>query len=212
LGADDIGTDKAKGVAQDISRRLPHLNIGFSGAFTATPEAVGAIQSVDLIICMTGHWPTEYILESIWTENQALPPVMYGWTEPHAAAGHAIGFKTRARCLHCLLDEGGRARIAVTTWSQRTTLDIPACGGSFQPYGAGQLAHTHALIGDLAIDVLMNRTTAFVHRAWIGTKDNVQRAGGNWDARWIAAFGDPEQGGRLVEVSVPPCDTCKAMA
>lgn len=211
LGADAIGTNKAKGVAQDIACRLPHLNIGSSGAFTATPEAIGAIRSADLIMCMTGHWPTEYILDAVWTENQALPPVMYGWTEPHAVAGHAIVFKTRARCLHCLLDDGGRARTAVSAWPQHTMVDIPACGGSFQPYGASQLAHTHALIADLAIDVLTNRTTAVVHRAWIGTKDKMQRAGGDWDARWIAEFGDPEHGGRLVEVPVPPCDRCKAM-
>jgi predicted Fe-Mo cluster-binding NifX family protein len=211
LGADTIGMDKAKAVAQDISRRLPHLNISFSRAFGATPEAIGAIQSIDLIICMTGNWPTEYMLDAIWTENRTLPPVMYAWTEPHAAAGHAVTFRTRARCLHCVLDDGGCARIPVTAWSQRTTLDIAACGGSFQPYGATQLAHTHALVAELAIDLLLNRTTDIVHRAWIGTRENVQRAGGTWDARWIAAFGDPGQGGNLVEVKVPSCDRCKAM-
>jgi predicted Fe-Mo cluster-binding NifX family protein len=211
LGADAIGIDKAKAVKQDISRRLPHLNISFSGAFAATPEAIGAIQSVDLTICMTGSWPIEHMLDDMWTENQVLPPVMYAWTEPHAAAGHAVTFKTRARCLHCLLEDGGCARIPVTAWSQRTTLDIAACGGSFQPYGATQLAHTHALVADLAIDLLLNRTTDFVHRAWIGTRENVQRAGGTWDARWIAAFGDPGQGGKLVEVKVPSCDRCKAI-
>jgi hypothetical protein len=174
-------------------------------------EAIGAIQSVDLIMCVTGNWPTEYILDAMWTENQALPPVMYAWTEPHAAAGHAVTFKARTRCLHCLLDEAGCARIPVTAWSQRTTFDIAACGGSVQPYGATELAHTNALVADLAIDLLLNRTTDIVHRAWIATRENVQRVGGTWDARWLAAFGDPGPGGKLVEVKIPSCDRCKAM-
>ena len=32
---------------------------------------------------------------------------------------------------------------------------VPACGGLFQPYGAVELAHAHALAADLALDVLL---------------------------------------------------------
>jgi hypothetical protein len=209
LGVPTVGREKSKAVAQEISRRLPHLNITAFGAFTDAHDIIDSIQSADLIVSTTGHWPTEYLLNAIWTANPAIPPVLYGWTEPHATAGHALAFKTREQCLHCVLDDQGRARIAVTAWPHRTTADIPACGGAFQPYGASELAHTHALITNLAIDVLMNRTTPTTHRVWIGAQVYVRRVGGTWDPHWISAYGDPAQGGNLVEVHIHPCDKCK---
>lgn len=208
VGANAIGIGKAKAVAQSIIHRLPHLDIHFSGDFIATSEVVGILQNVHLIICMTGDWPTESLIDAVWRENQTLPPVMYGWTEEHAAAGHAVAFRNRGHCLHCLLDDSGRARRAVTTWPQHTMVDIPACGGSFQPYGATELSHTQALIADLAIDFLMNRTTDAVHRAWIGRRDYVVRTGGTWNQGWISTFGDPGLGGRIEEVPVPHCERC----
>jgi molybdopterin/thiamine biosynthesis adenylyltransferase len=210
LGVPAAGAQKSKAVAQEITRRLPHLCVTAFGAFAGTPAIIESLQAVDLIVSMTGDWPTEYLLDAIWVANGALPPILYGWMEPHAAAGHALAFKTRERCLRCVLDDQGRARIAVTAWPLRTTADIPACGGTFQPYGAAELAQTHALIADLVIDLLMNRTKATAHRVWIGPQDHVKRAGGAWEPRWIAAYGDPAEGGRLAEVPISPCDKCRA--
>jgi hypothetical protein len=140
-----------------------------------------------------------------------MPPIVYGWTEPHATAGHALSLTHGAGCLRCILDEMGKMRVPVTNWPSSTLLQVPGCGDLFQPYGAIELMHIQALIAELAVDVLVNRVHDSTHRVWIGRRDLVNRAGGRWNVAWVGAHGDPVAGGRLQDVDFDPaCNGCRS--
>jgi hypothetical protein len=77
--------------------------------------------------------------------------------------------------------------------------------------GATELMHIQALVAELALDVLINRMPGSVHRVWIGRQDLVARAGGQWNPAWIAAHGDPGEGGQLQDVAFgAACTACRS--
>jgi len=211
VGASSVGENKAKVVGRDIAKRFPHLSVKpleVSVADLLQPVAPPLL-SADLIISATGNWSAESLLNSIWREGQ-LPPVLYGWTEPFAAAGHALLLMHGQGSLRCIHDVLGKPRLPVTNWQQTTMLRNPSCGGMFQPYGAVELAHVNAAITELAIDMLLQRVSQSTYRVWIGGQKTVQRAGGSWNPSWVSSHGDPGSGARLAEVAFGTgCSECQ---
>lgn len=217
LGANSVEKGKAAQLAASLRQRFPHLVVEADGkswqefAFTK-PER---LTSVDLVISTMGNWSHESELNATVLKHPSFTPVLYGWTEPHATAGHAMVFMDRAACLRCLTDDLGDLRTPVTSWNGDTTKQIPACGGSFQPYGAVELEHTIAVIAELALDVLTERVQMSSHRTWLGRRQVLEQAGGDWNPGWVQANVDPGDGGRIIEVSIsgdPQCPSCKAKA
>ena len=215
LGIDRVGANKAEALAEALQKRLPHLEIRGSGASCADfcKKHESDVQNADLVISATADWTTETWLNSWTMENRAGRATMFGWLEPFAAAGHAIVGWGKAPCLRCLLDASGKLRLSATAWPGKTTRDIPACGGEFQPYGAVELAHVNALIGGLALDVLQGRVLDPAHRVWVGRTDYLTRIGGYWSPAWIAERGDPVTGGAIQELLYqrdPQCAECSS--
>ena len=200
LGAPAVDLKKVEAMATNVTTRFPHVTVTPAGRFADDKEAISLLQSAGLIISLTGNWQAESLLDAIWRDDETLSPVIYGWTEPHAAAGHALALMHHGGCLRCILDDMGKTRISVTKWSEDTMVRVPACGDLFQPYGATSLAFLHGLIADLALDVLLHRVTASTNRVWIGTKRLLDRVGGAWNPAWIDAYGAPGEGGQLVDV------------
>lgn len=217
LGANSVEKGKATQLAASLRQRFPHLAIEAEGKTwqefaRAKPEG---LSSVDLVISTMGSWSHESELNAAVLEFPSFAPILYGWTEPHAAAGHAVVFMDQSSCLRCLTDDLGESRTPVTSWDGDTTKQIPACGGSFQPYGAVELEHTIALIAELALDVLAGEVHASTHRVWIGRRHVLERAGGHWNPGWVKANLDPGDGGKVVELRVsgdPQCPVCNAKA
>ncbi|MDH4187857.1 MAG: hypothetical protein OEV08_12760, partial [Nitrospira sp.] len=171
-----------------------------------------ALTTADLIISTMGTWLHESELNAAVLESRSFTPILYGWTEQHAAAGHAVALMDQTACLRCLTDDLGALRIPVTSWSVDTMKQIPACGGSFQPYGAIALEHTIALIADVALEVLAEEIDASTHRVWISPRRALERAGGYWNPEWVKANFDPGDGGRILELSIasdPRCPACR---
>lgn len=217
LGANSVEKGKATQLATSLRQRFPHLVVQAEGKSWQEFSLVNLekLTSVDLVISTMGSWSLESELNATVLEHPSFAPILYGWTEPHATAGHAVVFMDRTVCLRCLTDDLGELRTPVTSWNGDTTKQIPACGGSFQPYGAVELEHTIAVIAELALDVLTGRVRASSHRIWLGCRQVLERAGGDWNPRWIQANIDPGDGGRIIEVSVsgdPQCLACKAKA
>jgi molybdopterin/thiamine biosynthesis adenylyltransferase len=214
LGANSVGRGKAAQLAASLRQRFPHLEIEADGnswqKFACTkPEW---LTSVDLVISTMGNWSHESELNVTVLKHPSFAPILYGWTEPHATAGHAMVFMDRAACLRCLTDDLGDLRTPVTSWNGDTTKQIPACGGTFQPYGAVELEHTIAVITGLALDVLTGRVKISSHRIWLGRRQVLELAGGDWNPRWVQANVDPGDGGKIIEVSIsgdPQCPSCK---
>ena len=216
LGARSVGKNKAKETARELASRFPHLTFlpfSYSAAKIFTKDTA-LLRDADLLISTTGDWSGESLLNALFTKDQAFPPVLYGWTEPYAAAGHAIAFFHGQACLRCLLNDIGRLRLPITSWPREGTMKrVPACGGQFQPYGAVELAHIQAMIAELSLDVLLERVAHSSHRAWVGSRRLLERDGGSWNPAWIAKHGDPAYGGQSLELPIVPdsqCPECSA--
>ena len=210
LGAPAIGFNKAEAVASNIASRFPHLTVTASQAFRDDPPVIALLRSANLIISLTGNWPAESLLDSIWKSDPSLPSALYGWTEPHAAAGHALALMRAGGCLSCILDDLGKVRIPVTHWLKNTMLRVPACGEMFQPYGATALAFISAMVADLALDILLGHTSQSTHRVWMADAKLLASAQGGLNPAWREAHGSPADGGELREVAMPPsCEHCR---
>ena len=214
LGVSSVGLRKASEIAHSLASRYPHLTIdGHPQTFECFIEDnLDQLQSADLIISATGNWCVESLLNAISCDSKVFPPVMYSWLEPHAAAGHATVFFKEQGCFCCLMDGLGDMYLPATEWgSKATVVPVPACGGLFQPYGVVELTHVHALVADLALDVLLGHVKNSTHRVWLAPRKLLDRTGGMWNPAWIEHHGDPGVGAVLQDLAVendPNCRGC----
>ena len=212
MGISDVGKTKVNAIADNLKNRFPH------GSFEPVPTTLTevlksnpqSVESADLIIALTGQWSAESFLDALAhaEEGAKLPGIVYGWLEPHAAAGHALTILGHRHSLSCVLDDEGYDRLPVAEWSNPTDIPVPACGGTFQPYGAIELSHIQALVADLIVDVLLGHTSESTRRTWVSSERNLIRSNGVWNPEWIARYGNPGPGERVLCPSLSPCSNC----
>lgn len=211
LGTASVGENKAKAISRSLASRFPHLAIeGHAQTWqdfaAAKPEL---LTSADLIISLIGEWSAESQLNALSQHSKSFPPIIYGWTEAFAAAGHALALFPKSACLRCLTDELGKLRITVTEWPEVDTLRyVPICGETFQPYGRIELTYIHGLIADLAFDIVLGQVTQSTHRVWIGHRKLVYPHGGKWASGWVERHGNPVAGGITKEIPVEKDAMC----
>lgn len=205
LGIRSVPLSKSPELARNLSKRFPHLLFEphverWEDCFKKNPSV---ITSADLVISMIGVWAAESSLNALAQASEKFPPVLFGWLEEHAAAGHAVAFFREKGCLRCMTDDMGYSRIPVTKWPEGgTQRQIPMCGGMFQPYGAIELSHVQGLVADLAADILLGRVNDSSHRVWIGQKKLLESGKGEWHPDWITRHGHPGDGGKIVHLTV----------
>ena len=113
---------------------------------------------------------------------------------------HALLISRNGACLRCGTNDKGRPHLEVTDWTNGGgSLQAPACGAQFTPYGPAELCWAHALLSEAAVDALTGQASAGCHRIWIGAYSRIEAAGGIWAADWITEMGDPGAGGMTVE-------------
>ncbi len=216
LGAGSVRRFKAPELAREIEKAYPHL-----GEVTWRRERVGPkaqslmddLASYDLVVSTMGNWSAESFLNDMQQEADGFPPVLYGWVEPNAAAAHAILIPRDDACLRCGMNDKGRLHLPVTNWPNGgDSLQAPACGALFTPYGAAELCWAHALLSEAVIDALTGEASAARHRIWIGPRSRVEAAGGSWAAAWITEMGDPGGGGMTAERAWPASASCPVCA
>jgi molybdopterin/thiamine biosynthesis adenylyltransferase len=188
LGAEFVGRNKAESLAERIRRSFPHIRhvVGhprrWEDIVRSTPTLLA---SADLVVCALGDWPSESALNRWDIANGRRPPVVYAWTEAHAAAGHAIAVTSAGGCLRCGFAQDGTPLLRVTKWPNDTGLrQEPGCGALFQPYGPVELQHTVALATELILDSLLGSVSSSTHRVWAASEQFVSQAGGEWTASW----------------------------
>ena len=93
-----------------------------------------------------GNWPAEALLDEWHTLHDRKFPIVYGWTEAHAAAGHAVTIAPRGSRLRDGLDATGLPWLFATQWSEETLKQEPACGATFEPYGPVELGFITSLV------------------------------------------------------------------
>ncbi len=216
LGAGSVSRFKAPELAREIEKAYPHLGEVAWRRERVGPTAqglMGELASYDLIVSTMGNWSADSFLNDTQRETDGYPPILYGWVEPNAVAAHAVLVPRGRACLRCGMNDRGRPNLTVTDWaSGGDSLQEPACGALFSPYGPAELCWAHALLSEAVIDALTGEVSLARHRIWIGHRSRVEAAGSTWAPDWIAEMGDPGAGGMTVKRPWPASASCPVCA
>jgi sulfur-carrier protein adenylyltransferase/sulfurtransferase len=215
LGANHVADHKAQGLALNLRGRFPHHQFDFQNANWQTvnrtrPEL---LRSASVVVSVVGDWNSESELNLWHLDNGQQPPVVYGWTEAHACAGHALAIMPgTSTCFVCGFSSRGVPRFSVTRWSGSTVEQEPGCGATFQPYGPTELAHTTTLIAEITLDVLLGSLNASEHRVWACRHEFLRDAGGTWTDAWMQLTNGRSEGGFVFDRrwDNPGCHVCGA--
>lgn len=204
LGANDVGRNKALGLANQLKGKLPHIkecNYSPDSWIKAYKNNQELFKDADLVISTTADWNTESALNDIHCQGEIKCPVLYGWLEPFACASHAFLTNGLNGCLRCGFDSTGRVNTSATLWM--TEPDQHGCGGGTSIYGSIELSQAASLIAQLAIESLFDAVTLSIWRTWIAPKVTVTANGGLWNPEWCKLYGDPGAGGVLTSNQWP---------
>ncbi|MDF2119235.1 ThiF family adenylyltransferase [Roseiarcaceae bacterium H3SJ34-1] len=201
LGAPHVEKRKAEALAKRLKADFPHISIDHHvadvGAVVETQPDI--LKGCDLIVSATGSWAAESRLDAWHDEIGRSRPIIYGWTEAHACAGHAVLIKGEG-CLRCGFDGTGLPDLRVTTWPDGgAERQEPACGATYQPYGPVELGFINGLIAELCLDALLGAQLESVHRIWAGSYQRLARSGGDWTPEWRRIAHDRLAGGFIHE-------------
>lgn len=212
LGVSEIGRFKSDALKARIQSDYPHiLNVrSHHGDWRALAEREPeTLAAADLVISTIGDFGPEAALNAWRLAGGGRPDMLFGWTEPHAVAGHAVGLVGGEGCLGCGLSDWGEPLLPVASWPQGPgRRGEPACGVMYQPYGPTELSHVAALVAEAALDMLLKREAKPFHRVWIAREQIMARAGGVWSEPWKAAQGGEPRGACIAEREWARRDDC----
>lgn len=121
-------------------------------------------------------------------------------TEAHVCAGHAVAVGKTDGCLQCHIERTGAPDLTVVEWPAGAdpTLEEPACGAHYQPYGPVELAFVTAMISEVALDCLLDPPKASFSRVGIAAPRRLEALGGQLTRGWRSEFGVGNGGSRTV--------------
>jgi molybdopterin/thiamine biosynthesis adenylyltransferase len=215
LGAADVGRNKAEALAERLRTGYPHLTVEHRsyGLHQLIATEGDLLAAADLIVAATGNWVAESALNRWHVAQGRKKPVLYGWTEAHACAGHAVVIGGEDGCLQCHIGRTGAPDLTVIAWPEGgdASLEEPACGAHYQPYGPVELAYVTAMIADAAMDCLLDPPARSFSRVSVASPPRIAALGGQLTEAWLSAFGEVEGGGRTVDRPWPSasCTACK---
>jgi hypothetical protein len=186
LGASAIGPSKAKSLAKNLQKDLPHLAIeSFYGDWrtwiAATDE--NGIAYADLVVSTVADWGCERPL-NLLTRQETCPPIIFGWLEPYAVAGHALYVSSRKGCLQCGVNDFGQFDRKVAHFPDDTLTKEPGGCSYYQQYGPISVLPVASLIADLAVEALINPFEKSVLRSWIGPLCSIENRNGTISEYW----------------------------
>ncbi len=189
LGAKYIGLYKAEALAVEFRKNYPHHEFEFRNETwqDVNRDEPQFLTDTSLIVSVTGDWNTDDAMNRWHVECGKTPPIIYGWTEEHACAGHAVLISpATGACFACGVVSDGTPKFRVTRWPGSMLSQEPGCGALYQPYGPVELSHTVALVSELAIDALLGHELESPHRVWACRPRFLQSCGGQWTQEWLA--------------------------
>ena len=214
LGATDVGRNKAAALAERLRADYPHLTVEHRacGLHHLISYDADLLAEADLIVAATGSWVAESALNRWQVGQGRAKPVLYGWTEAHACAGHAVVIGREDGCLQCHIGRTGAPDLTVVYWPDGGDLhqEEPACGAHFQPYGPVELGYVTAMIAEVALDCLLDPVQRSFSRVFVAAARRIARLGGRLTEAWSSAFGKGDGGIRTVDRawSAASCAAC----
>ncbi|MFC1459534.1 ThiF family adenylyltransferase [Microvirga arabica] len=181
LGATSVGDNKATELSIRIRSEFPHLTVR---AFDELAQSLLVQDSdllrADVVIAATGSWAAEASLNDWHVKTGRKNSFLYGWTETHACAGHAVAIAQEGGDLRAGIGGTGVPAFRVTSWPEGgAAKEEPACGAHYHPYGPIELGYVNATIADLALDALLGKITSSTHRVWVARRSHLDNVGGH---------------------------------
>ncbi|MES2736624.1 MAG: ThiF family adenylyltransferase [Verrucomicrobiota bacterium] len=209
LGAREVGAKKAEALRKHLLGQFPHARIQSRTMTweTLMQEEEFPLFASDLIISLTGEWPSDSRLNAE-VRARGGPLTIFGWTEPHGLAGHALLVAPRGGCATCGRNAFGEVTHRVTDWQQTQLQPIPACGGFYQPYGAVETGPIKSMIASLAIECLQAPPKYSELRSWLGNRIQIENLGGKITDEWLPNFQNPSTLGQIVSRKWPISEQC----
>ena len=214
LGASAVGRNKAVALAERLQADFPHLGVvGLDASLEGLVQGdVGLLEAAGLIIATTGSWGAESVLNRWHVERGRRNPIVYGWTEAHACAGHAVAIVGEGGCFQCHISRTGSPSFKVVEWPDGgdASREEPACGAHYQPYGPVELSYVTSMIGEVALDCLLRPPDQSFCRVITTSQRRIDELGGRWGEEWLAEQGEGGPGVRTVDrpwlrTSCPAC-------
>jgi len=193
LGLDSVGVNKAKALSVHLRKKYPFVKIDafgqdWQGAVADQPNAKSVVENAEIIVSCTADWASDRALINYQSEHQ-LAPIVFGAVEAHAMAAHAI-VNTEGSCAfeslhHCCGTNVGNLINPVTDWPDRTVIQVPACAGEFQPYGAIELLAAHKLLCTAVFDLITGKGEIdATHHVHLSSTRKLEELGGQWSKQW----------------------------
>ncbi len=214
LGATDVGRNKAEALSQRLQADYPHLLIEHRACTLhhLISHHADLLAEANLIVAATGNWVAESALNRWHLHQGRVRPILYGWTEAHACAGHAVVVGKIDGCLQCHIGRTGAPDLTVVEWPDGgdANHEEPACGAHYQPYGPVELAYVTAMIAEVALDSILRPPEQSFSRVFVASERRIAALGGRLTADWQAAFGGTGDGVRTVDRpwSASACKAC----
>ena len=185
LGAKSVGKFKSEALANRLNVDFPHLHVlGYTNDFNAMMDKhIEIMNNSDLVISATAERLVETQLND-W-QNQSKIPILYCWLEANIGAAHSlvIGGKFAGTLMNGF-DNCGVSKLVLTKFPKEyRDINIPACGGTFQPYGSVELGMANSVISSLALDTLLNKVLN-LHRIWVAPLKYIKTFKGEWTKEW----------------------------
>jgi len=197
-GKEFIGKKKADALATHLNRHLPHILVDSCGEKRLEDlvhESPSSLTTCDIVVSMMGSWGAECALNYFMrTTGNSCCPVIYGWTEAHACAGHSLLVMKKGGCLTCGMSPDGDFKSEATLWPNKkddaTMKREPACGAYYAPYGAVAVTSIQAMIAGHVLDTLAGRCVVSELRTWLGPSLKLRELGGKWTKAFVPFTAD----------------------
>ncbi|WP_210402338.1 ThiF family adenylyltransferase [Thioclava sp. DLFJ4-1] len=204
LGATAVGRQKAEALAERLRADFPHLSVGHLACDVhhLIEHRSDLLASVEVIVSATGSWAAESALNRWHIQQGRRQPIVYGWTEAHACAGHAVAIGEKQGCLQCHIGRTGAPEFTAVTWLNGGDVaqEEPACGAHYQPYGPIELAYVTAMVAEVAVDCLLKPPLNSFSRVFVASRRRIKALGGRLSEGLSAAFGENEEGARTFDL------------
>lgn len=186
LGASSVGSSKSEALAQKLKLELPHLEIvGIPKDWRDIFESnLDLFKEHDLVVSTVADWRCEGPLNAL-TRKIQMPPVLLGWLEPYAVAGHCLVISKDGGCFECSSNEFGQFHHNVANFKDKTISREPGGCAHYQHYGPTALMPVASMIASVAIELLLKPSDKSFLSTWVSNVEHFKSVGASLAKTWI---------------------------
>lgn len=212
LGAESVEQSKAVALSFLIKKQMPHLQI-FSVENDwreALSKNNDLFKNKDLIISTIADWTAENSLNYL-SCKESLPPIIYGWLEPFAVAGHCLICVKESGCFACKMDKFGHFEYKVADFVNPTINREPGNCTTYQQYGVSALFPVASLVATNALKCLLKLPIETTLKTWISDQEHFETCKAILSDEWKEKIIDQNGYSKVYTSTIyssPKCQVC----